>query len=231
MTALCLLAPQTPMLFQGQEFGSTPPVPLLRDHNAELAKAVREGRREELAAFRSTIHPEVRDYLADPGDEATFLATKLEELDDYRNVPEFLLIQDLLKLRREDPIFRTQSSESIHGAVIGPEALVLRYFGEGDDCRLLVVNFGRDLYPVPNTEPLLAPPPGTDWSAIWFSEHPRYGGSGVPPLDPAQPWRVPGHAAVVLKPIPAADRPEQPEMGQRTGGRLRDPPVAPKTAR
>ncbi|APW60916.1 malto-oligosyltrehalose trehalohydrolase [Paludisphaera borealis] len=213
LMGLCLLSPQTPLLFQGQELGSRRPFLYFSDHHDELAKAVCEGRREELAGFRSTTHPELLDYLADPGAESTFLATKLEEPADYRRVPEFLLIQDLLQLRRDDPIFRAQKSESIQGAVIGPEAFVLRYFGDADDSRLIVINLGRDLYPTANTEPLLAPPPGMDWSVLWFSEHPRYGGSGIPPLESGQPWRIAGHSAVVLKPSPAPSRPDDPGMG------------------
>src|SRR5690606_12561887 len=100
-----------------------------------------------------------------------------------------------------------------HGAVIGPEAFALRFFGDSSDCRLIVVNLGRDLYPTPNTEPLLAPPPGMDWSVAWFSEHPGYGGSGIPPLEADQPWRAPGHSALVLAPVPAPEGPEEPEMG------------------
>ena len=46
--------------------------------------------------------------------------------------------------------------------MLGPEAFVLRYFSKGPDCRLVLVNLGRDLYPTPNSEPLLAPPPGMD---------------------------------------------------------------------
>ena len=45
MTALTLLAPGTPMLFQGQEFGSTRPFLYFADHDGELAKAVRDGPR------------------------------------------------------------------------------------------------------------------------------------------------------------------------------------------
>ena len=52
-----------------------------------------------------------------------------------------------------------------------------------------------------------------DWSVLWFSEHPRYGGSGIPPFEPEQPWRASGHSAVVLTPVPAPERPEQPDMG------------------
>ena len=38
MTALLLLAPGTPMLFQGQEFAATTPFLYFCDHQAELAK-------------------------------------------------------------------------------------------------------------------------------------------------------------------------------------------------
>jgi maltooligosyltrehalose trehalohydrolase len=213
LMGLMLLSPQTPMLFQGQELGSERPFLYFCDHHAELARTVREGRREELAAFRSTTLPELRESFADPGARSTFEASKLVERGDYRDTPEFRLIRDLLKLRREDPIFRAQDSTQIHGAVIGPEAFALRYFGDLPDCRLILVNLGRDLYPATNTEPLLAPPPGMDWSVIWYSEAPGYGGSGIAPLEPDQPWRASGHSLVVLAPVPAPERPEEPEMG------------------
>jgi len=213
LTALHLLAPQTPMLFQGQELGSERPFLYFCDHHNELAAAVREGRREELAGFRSTTLPELREHLSDPAAVSTFEASKLVEPADYREVPEFRLIRDLLKLRREDPIFSAQDATRVHGSIIGPEAFVLRFFGDFPECRLVLVNLGRDLYPAANTEPLLAPPPGRDWSVVWFSEHPVYGGSGIPPLEAGQPWRAPGHSAVVLAPVPAPPRPEVPEMG------------------
>ncbi|HXE53055.1 MAG TPA: malto-oligosyltrehalose trehalohydrolase, partial [Tepidisphaeraceae bacterium] len=46
MTALMLLSPQTPMLFQGQEFGASSPFVYFADHHPELAKLVRKGRGE-----------------------------------------------------------------------------------------------------------------------------------------------------------------------------------------
>ena len=51
MTALLLLAPATPMLFQGQEFGASNPFLFFADHEPRLAEAVREGR----ATFPGTI--------------------------------------------------------------------------------------------------------------------------------------------------------------------------------
>ncbi len=48
---------------------------------------------------------------------------------------------------------------------------------------------------------------------LWDSEQPRYGGSGIVPLEPDRLWRLTGHCAVVLAALPSKARPEQPEMG------------------
>jgi maltooligosyltrehalose trehalohydrolase len=91
----------------------------------------------------------------------------------------------------------------VFGAVPGLETLALRFFGDLGDDRLLIVNMGRDLALETMTEPLLVPPNRFDWTLLWASEDPRYGGSGAGVLD-TQQWYFPGHAAVVLKPIPIA---------------------------
>ena len=77
---------------------------------------------------------------------------------------------------------------------------MLRFFGEDGDDRLLLMNLGRDLQFYPSPEPLLAPPEGKGWQLLWSSEHPRYGGAGVAPVETDDGWRIPGHAAVVLMP-------------------------------
>jgi maltooligosyltrehalose trehalohydrolase len=203
MVALWLFAPQTPMLFQGQELGTSRPFVYFSDHHDDLAKLVREGRREELSAFRSTTHPEQLAFMADASARQSFLDSKLDDITNDETNPTFLLFRDLLKLRREDPIIRTQNAARIDGALIGPDAFAVRYFGEADDCRLLLINLGNDLYPTPNSEPLLAPPAGAEWKVVWFSEHPRYGGSGIPPFEPGCPWRLSGRCAVLMAPVPS----------------------------
>jgi hypothetical protein len=40
-----------------------------------------------------------------------------------------------------------------------------------------------------------------DWTLLWSSEDSRYAGSGTALLGNAD-WRIPGHAAVVLRPGP-----------------------------
>jgi maltooligosyltrehalose trehalohydrolase len=202
MTSLMLLGPGTPMLFQGQEFAASSPFLYFADHKPELARAVREGRKQYLAQFRSIAHPEIQQILPDPGDPETFRRSKLDLSERETNAGIYALYRDLIRLRREDPIFAAQDGERIQGAVFGDEAFVLRFFGEGDDCRLLIVNLGRDINVESVSEPLLAPPLGRRWDVLWYSEAPRYGGYWAPPLETDEGWRIPGHVAVVLHPVP-----------------------------
>src|SRR5206468_3160504 len=104
------------------------------------------------------------------------------------------LHKDLLRLRREEAVFRrVQRRGDVDGAVLGEEAFVLRYFGENNDDRLLIVNLGTDLHMTIAPEPLLAAPHGKTWDTQWSSEHPKYGGCGNPPPEtPAEPRRPPG---------------------------------------
>jgi maltooligosyltrehalose trehalohydrolase len=201
LTALLLLAPQTPMLFMGQEFASSAPFLYFADHETELASKVLRGRAEFLAQFRSVSARETRDHLPDPGDASTFERCKLDfkERETHREVYE--LHRDLLRLRREDAVFSAQEPRALDGAVLGADAFVLRLFGRDGDDRLLLVNLGGDLNLNPAPEPLLAPPLGKVWATLWASEDYRYGGTGTPPLETKDNWRLPGRATVALRPV------------------------------
>ena len=202
MTALLLLGPATPMLFQGQEFAASSPFLFFADLPSELAKVVRAGRAEFLSQFPSLAGPEAQAALPDPADRLTFERSRLDLGERERHAWAYALHIDLLRLRREDPVFLTQGGGGIDGAVIGPEAFVLRFFGVGiePDDRLLCVNLGRDLRLPTIAEPLMAPLEGTRWSLVWSSEAVRYGGGGTTAPNPAEGWILPGHAAVVFGP-------------------------------
>ncbi len=199
MTALLLLLPATPLLFQGQEFGASSPFLFFADHHSELAATVRAGRAEFLAQFPSLASSGVVRQLADPADRATFERCKLDHAERERHAAIYALHEDLLRLRREDPVFSGRDRAGLDGAVLAPDAFLLRYFGGGSD-RLLLVNLGRDIDLAPAPEPLLAPPEQHRWAILWSSEDFRYGGSGTPALDPEEIWKLPGHAALVLEP-------------------------------
>jgi maltooligosyltrehalose trehalohydrolase len=74
LAALCtLLAPFTPMLFMGEEYGERAPFQFFSDHiDEEIGTATREGRRREFAAFA-----EFGEEIPDPQSPNTFAASKL----------------------------------------------------------------------------------------------------------------------------------------------------------
>ena len=181
LTALLLLQPQTPMLFQGQEFGARSPFVFFADHVPAIAKEVRKGRREFLAQFPSI---EGLDLDA-PDDEETFLRCKLDHAQ--RDEAIVALHRELLALRRGMPF-----DARLEGAPLSDECLALRWLG--DDPRLLIVNLGRDLHLDPAPEPLLAPPPRSSrWAIAWYSEP-------MPEPDSEENWTIAGESAVLLKP-------------------------------
>jgi maltooligosyltrehalose trehalohydrolase len=217
-TALLLLGPATPMLFQGQEFGASAPFLYFADHKSELARAVTAGRQEFLSQFPSIATAEMQARLPDPSDPQTFVLCKLDWSERERHGTLHRLHRDLIRLRREDPVLsRCGVGRSVEGAVLGPEAFLLRYLDKerGRD-RLLLVNFGADLHLDPAPEPLLAPPEDCDWSILWSSENPNYGGSGTVPPETEENWRLPGHAALLLA---AVRRPESAPSGGTAGER------------
>ena len=201
MTALLLLAPQTPMLFQGQEFAASSPFLYFSDLDPEVARQVRQGRIDFLRQFTNISTPEIIDSLDNPADPATFERSHLDLAERDRHAPAYALHRDLLRLRREDPVFSAAWSGRIEGAVLGPAAFLLRYFAGGDE-RLLLLNLGRDLRLHPAPEPLLAPPENRRWEIAWTSEKVDYGGSETPELETDTFWLIQGHAAVVLRPVP-----------------------------
>jgi maltooligosyltrehalose trehalohydrolase len=207
MTALLLLGPGTPMLFQGQEFAASAPFFFFADHEEKLGQRVADGRKKFLAQFRSIAGPGGVAHVPAPHDVRTFEQCKLDfsQRDTHREL--YALHRDLLKLRRDDPAIRaaadagdTRRARAVDGAVLGPNAFVLRFFTNDEQDRLLLVNLGRDLHLDPAPEPLLAPPAGKLWRTRWSSEDTRYGGGGTAPLDTEENWRIPGEAAIVLAP-------------------------------
>jgi maltooligosyltrehalose trehalohydrolase len=201
ITALFLLAPQTPMLFQGQEFAASSPFFYFADHKDEIARFVAQGRAGFLSQFRALASPNIQARLPDPGNPMTFVQSKLNHGERTTHAEEYALHCDLLKLRREDPGMRNRTRGEVDGAIIGPEAFVIRYFGQKTEDRILIVNLGRDLCLHIAPEPLLAPPAGKVWVLSWTSEDPRYGGTSTPPWPTEGEWNIQGEAAIILHPV------------------------------
>lgn len=204
LTALTLLGPGTPLLFQGQEFGSSKPFVYFADHNPELAKLVHAGRTDFLAQFPNLNSAAMRKRVPDPALRSTMESCQLDWSEWERNANVVAMHRDLLQLRRSDPAFRMQSYGKLDGAVLSPQAFVLRYFVEVGLDRLLIVNLGPVLCLHEAPEPLLAPAEGKRWEVLWSSEDPNYGGSGFTQPDTDQGWLIQGESAIVLWPDKAA---------------------------
>jgi maltooligosyltrehalose trehalohydrolase len=193
-----LLSPSTPLLFQGQEFGTSSPFLFFADHNEKLAQLVAEGRSEFLSQFPSIASSQTALLMGAPHERSTFEKCKLDWTERDKNAHIVALHQDLLKLRHEDPVFSAQRSDWIHGAVLGLDAFALRFMGGSHGDRLLVVNLGRGFQCNPNPEPLLAPPANGEWDLLWSSDDPRYGGAGGARMRKLGIWNISGHSAIVF---------------------------------
>jgi maltooligosyltrehalose trehalohydrolase len=134
-----LLAPFTPMLFQGEEYGERAPFQFFSDHiDAEIANATREGRRREFAAFAEFAGEEVPD----PQDPATFERSKLSRRGEPPGLAE--LTAQLLAVRRELP---AGDADEI---AFDEHAGWLRMRRGGFD---MVANFARETIHVPLEHP------------------------------------------------------------------------------
>ena len=200
LTALTLLGPATPMLFQGQEFSSSKPFLFFADHHEGLRSDVRTGRGDFLSQFPALCGS------GDPGGAAAtgrrgHVRSVANWISAERalHAPDYQLHQDLIAMRRSDPAFRQDAERRVDGAVIASAAFCLRFEAGDDGTRLLIVNLGPDLDVTPVPEPLLAPPTGCRWVLQWSSEAARYGADGQAPLDLQGPWHMPGDAAIVLR--------------------------------
>jgi maltooligosyltrehalose trehalohydrolase len=198
LVALLLLAPQTPMLFMGQEFNCSSPFLFFVDHASPLSEDIAKGRKQFLSQFPSVATVTNVAQLIAPSDENTFQRCKLnwDELPARRQWLQ--LYTDLLTLRRTDPVIAAQAVGGIDGAVLTLHCFVLRWFDAVHGDRLLLVNLGISMPVQPRPEPLLASPPGRRWAMRWSSEHPDYDGTGaVNPLTD-RGWQLPAESAVLF---------------------------------
>lgn len=123
LTAVLLLAPQTPLLFMGEEWGETRPFQYFTDFEGELAAQVREGRRNEFRKWRIFADPKSREQIPDPNAMSTFEASQLDWAKaghaPYRERLAF--VSHLLKVRRERIVPLISSIPGNAGTVLGAD--------------------------------------------------------------------------------------------------------------
>jgi malto-oligosyltrehalose trehalohydrolase len=143
-TAALLLAPSVPMLFMGEEFGANTPFLYFCDFHGELARAVRDGRRREFAAFGRFADPQAREQIPDPNDARTFLDSKLDWNQlGARDHAEWLdLHRALLALRAREIVPRIARGATGSFSVTGDTAISIDWkLGDGSRFHMRA-NFG-----------------------------------------------------------------------------------------
>jgi maltooligosyltrehalose trehalohydrolase len=164
-----LLSPFIPLLFMGEEYGEPAPFPYFISHtDVELVEAVRQGRKEEFAAFQQEGEP------PDPQAESVFQSAKLNHQLRSQGQHKALqeLHRELIRLRREVLALSHLSKDSLEAAGYeNPKALFLRRWHQ-DGQVAAVFHFGAESASV--AIPL---PPG-QWRRLIDSTEEKWHGSG-----------------------------------------------------
>lgn len=195
ITALLLLAPETPLLFMGQEYGTSAPFLYFTDHEPELGRLVTEGRRKEFAAFPAFQDPDRRARIPDPQAVETFMRSKLAPAERGRNAAIERLHRDLLSLRRHDPVLRVQDRLRTRATAPTPDLVAMARWSEAG-ARLLLVNLGSE--PRTAWASLNAGLPPGPWRTLWHSRDAAYGGDGAAPVIDAEGVTLPDRSATLL---------------------------------
>lgn len=171
-TVLLLLAPETPLLFMGQEWAASTPFLYFTDHEPELGRRVREGRRREFTRFRAYADPDVRRRIPDPQAPETFEASRLDwtEIERQPHSSALALYRRLLALRARDPVFRCSERDCFAVELAGESTLLLRRGRTADRSLLAVIRLkgsgACDLRGVPAADP----GPGRRWWRLLTTE-------------------------------------------------------------
>jgi maltooligosyltrehalose trehalohydrolase len=124
---LLLLAPQIPMIFMGEETGSTEPFLFFTDHHPGLAPLVRDGRRKEFAAFPEFADPHKRETIPDPNDPETFERSRPVIAGEGGDMVREDLYRNLLGIRRIRIAPHLEGVTSLGAEVIGEKAVIARW--------------------------------------------------------------------------------------------------------
>jgi maltooligosyltrehalose trehalohydrolase len=174
-SALLLLAPETPLLFMGQEWATSSQFYFFTDHEPELGRRVREGRLREFRSYRAFQDPVALDRILDPQDEATFLLCRLAWCERHRepHASTWRLYQALLALRRNETAFAAGDSAAFRAIALDEDSLALRFTTEHESVLVVCLLRGTGKFSLgpPLTEPVSE---GRDWDVLLSTEDPRF---------------------------------------------------------
>ena len=180
-TVLLLLSPMIPLLFMGDEYAAEQPFLFFTSHHGELAQLVREGRRNEFAAFSAFKDPQQRERIPDPNAVQTFHAAQPSLIGEgtAKQRQMLVLYRKLLQLRHRHIIPNLSGTQALGAQVLGHGAVSARWrLGDGSELR---IDLNLSDTPVVN-------PPRAD--ANWLLRQP-------PDVEPTDQGLLPPYCALV----------------------------------
>ena len=176
IAAVYLLSPQVPMLFMGEEWGSTQPFPFFCDFSGDLGDAVRNGRREEFARFPEFQNEALRERIPDPQAEGTFLSAKLDwgDLAQADHAGWLQWYTHLLTVRRTRmaPLFVRMQSGGTYEVLADGAAAVRWPIHPGEELLLQINLSPRPVVALPDAQGRVLWQEGewreSDGAAPWF---------------------------------------------------------------
>ncbi|KAF0866732.1 malto-oligosyltrehalose trehalohydrolase [Pseudomonas sp. LD120] len=161
-TVLLLLSPMIPLLFMGDEVAAQEPFLFFTSHHDALADAVREGRRNEFAAFRAFADADQRQRIPDPNAPSTFQASRPQPQSKQAAATR-ALYRGLLRIRHRQLVPRLPGAQALQAQVLAEGALCAHWqLGDGSLLRI-------DLNLSPHRVDLL--PEATE--QLWFEYPPH----------------------------------------------------------
>jgi 1,4-alpha-glucan branching enzyme len=151
--AVLLLAPSTPLLFMGEEFGASTPFLFFCDFEPDLAAKAREGRRLEFARFAQFSSAEAQAKIPDPNDEETFLRSKLDwgsvEAQMHSDWQKFY--RELLACRKSAIVPRVKDvlPGKARFEVLGKKAVSVVWPFAGGGQFALIANLSEESFDIP----------------------------------------------------------------------------------
>jgi maltooligosyltrehalose trehalohydrolase len=173
-----LLSPYVPLLFMGEEYGEEAPFTYFVSHSdPELIKAVRQGRKQEFAAFQVEGEP------LDPEAVETFLLCKLnwESRKQGKHQVLWSFYQTLIRFRQTIPALKKMDFQSIATDCDEPQRVIWWHRWNASSQVLCLMNFHQQQVTVqPQISTLSSQDgPPTRWRKILDSSEPKWMGPGV----------------------------------------------------
>jgi maltooligosyltrehalose trehalohydrolase len=193
VSALLLFAPETPLVFMGQEWAAATRFCYFTDHHPELGQLVTEGRRAEFVRFEAFADEAQRARIPDPQAGSTFEMSRLrwDEQAQPEHAATLDLYRALLRLRRGEPALAPGGRCEIVG--LGDFGVVVGRTPAAGDALLLVACLkGSGTYDLARSGPAM---PGARWELVLATDE----AAADVDLRAAPVVRFAGPSAVILR--------------------------------